>query len=640
MLGLFDSLYICSERSLNYRLVLLRLLASPWGMLRVSVALCTVSMSMLAAQNAVKLPTVFVFSPRVANQIPAAAFPMPVSALNYEPRVDVQSRNLAEGQSDISIRGGTFENTAFRIGGVTVLDPQTGHYLAELPVAPVMLGAPAITTGMENAFGSTNANVGSIGYDWQPVRTQGFLSAGVGQFNLQRIEVYQAGVTRSLLLGAQVGADVDYAWSESDGSIAYGDHRFQRIGARVQRISDATQTDIYAGYQAKFFGWPNLYTPFGFNESENLQTVFLTINHRISWEADQYMEAGVYHRRNKDDYEFNRLVPGASNPFIHTTWMTGAAVEGRRVYGAVATRLRGEVAADKLKSTALVFGHYNSRTLFKLTAIAEKNWTMAAGGALEASAGLGFDDTNRDRGAYAPIVELARLFTTGEGLQAVRLSYAKTTQVPTYTALNSNSAAGLFRGNADLQRELSQNIELSLQGRFANWQGETAVFHRRDDKLVDWTFRRGVTARTANPVDIGTTGLELVARHTSAFSDITLGYTYLAKNGDYGSAAIDASFYALNYARHRLTAAFIFRLGRRWELRWDNEARVQADNLLRTAGGDEAVLSALAVAWRPRAWHGVEVSAQVDNPWNTNFQEVPAVPAANRQVVLGMRSTW
>ncbi len=31
---------------------------------------------------------------------------------------------------DVTIRGGVFENTGFKVGAFSVYDPQTGHYLA------------------------------------------------------------------------------------------------------------------------------------------------------------------------------------------------------------------------------------------------------------------------------------------------------------------------------------------------------------------------------------------------------------------------------------------------------------------------------------------------------------------------------
>lgn len=609
-------------------------------MFYVRLLLSVVCVATLSAQDAVDLPEVVVYSPRVANQSPVATFAMPVSALSFEPRVDVQARNLAEGQADLSIRGSTFENVAFRLGAVTVLDPQTGHYFAEIPVAPVMLGAPTVLTGVNNAFAVTNATVGSINYHWAPIKQRGLVGVGLGQFNLRRGEFYQAVTTRPADGAAQYGADLAYARSESDGSRPFGEHRFERIGFRVQRISGSAQTDLYGGYQAKFFGWPNLYTPFGFNETENLQTVLLALNHRVTGAAGEYWEAGIYHRRNKDDYEFNRFVPGASNPFLHTTWMTGAAAEGRKVLENFALRLRGEIAADEIESTALVFGRYNTRTFAKVTGLLEKQWPAAAGARTELTAGLAWDESNRDVSALSPLLELTRRFAPGGTVSAVSLGYAKTTQVATYTALNSDANAGLFRGNANLQRELSHNLELRLEGDWCGWHTSGALFFRQDDRLVDWTFRRGVTARTANPVDIATSGLEVVTRRTGEHGAVTLGYTYLTKDSDYGSALIDASFYALNYARHRLTAAFTVRLGSEWELRWDNEVRWQAANLLRTTGGDAAVLSAVALAWRPAAWRGVEFYAQVENLWDSDFQEVPAVPAGRRQLAAGFNYTW
>ena len=46
----------------------------------------------------------------------------------------MQSRNMAEAQGDLSIRGGTFEETGLLIGGSTVLTHKR-QYTAEL-IAP------------------------------------------------------------------------------------------------------------------------------------------------------------------------------------------------------------------------------------------------------------------------------------------------------------------------------------------------------------------------------------------------------------------------------------------------------------------------------------------------------------------------
>ncbi len=594
----------------------------------------------VAGEPAVSLPSVTVYSERVANQAPAGTFAMPVSALRYEPGVDIHARNLAEGQADLTIRGGIFENTGIRLGALTVMDPQTGHYLAEMPVAPAMLGAPEILTGAELATSTTNATSGAVSYGWRPIRTGGFVALGAGEYKLRRAEVYQGYVNETAVAGYRVGMDVDVAHSDSDGSIPRGDHRFDRVAGRLQLARGQNLTNFFAGYQAKFFGWRNLYTPFNSNESENLQTLLFAADHRVELGGDNFVAAAVFHRRNKDDYAFNRFAPvGAVHPFQHTARLSGAAVEGRQAAESFTVNYRGEIMTDRIASTSLTAGRYRSRRLTKLAVIPETQWQGSDAAIVILKAGATFDASNRDGSVWSPVVELARV-AKDRPLRRVHFGYSSATQVATYTALNSSATAGLFRGNANLGRTRSHNFELGATGEGAGWSTRGAFFWRRDDRLVDWTFRRGVTARAANAVDIETAGFEAVARRPWAAGEFVFGYTALTKDADYRGAAVDASFYALNYARHRITAAVTWRIGRGFELRMDNVARIQASNLLRTIGGDDAIVSALGISYRPRAWKGVEASVQVDNLWDSDFQDVPAVPAARRQISAGLAYRW
>jgi outer membrane receptor protein involved in Fe transport len=592
------------------------------------------------AEPPVDLPPVTVNSPRVANQAPVGTFPMPVSALRYEPRVDIQGRNLAEGQADVTIRGGIFESTGFQVGAVTLLDSQTGHYLAEIPIAPTMLGSPEVATGADLATNATNSTSGAVSSRWRAIRPSGLAAFGAGQNGLVRGDFYQGYTTDRTIGGQQLGADVAVSHSRSDGALPFGDHHFDRVNGRIQLRGPAGETDLFAGYQAKFFGWPNLYTPFRSNESENLQTLLFAANHRADLGGGEFVEIGAYHRRNKDDYAFNRFAPlGPVHPFQHTTRTSGGAVAGRRQAGGVAWNFRAEILADELQSTSLTAGRYRSRTLAKFALVPDKTWSGSDGSRTTLRLGATWDDSNRDDGAASPVFEIARE-RNDSAVRRLYFSYAKTTQLPSYTALNSSATAGLFRGNPNLGRERTHNVEFGLAGTFRDWTGQAAVFWRRDDALVDWTFQRNVTARTANAVDVDTAGFEAFARRAWKSVDLVLGYTFLAKDADYRGATVDASFYALNYARHRLTAAFTWRLPHGFEMRMDNVARVQADNALRATGGDEALFSSLAVAYRPQAWRGLELSLQADNLWNSNYQEVPAVPAAPRQIVGAIVYAW
>ncbi|WP_138223066.1 TonB-dependent receptor domain-containing protein [Nibricoccus aquaticus] len=604
----------------------------------------------VAQSTPVELPQLSVYSPRVALQEPLGTFAMPVSALRFEPLVDVQSRNMAEGQADIAIRGGIFENTGFKVGALSLYDPQTGHYFAEIPVAPAMLTAPEILVGAENAVRGWNANAGTVAYQWKPVRTGGQVTAAVGEFATRRGELYQGWKSGVTFAGRTLAVDGAFAHSRSDGALRFSEHEFTRYNARVQLAGEQGQTDLFYGYQSKFFGWPNLYTPFAnVFETENLQTNLVVLNHREELGDGDFVAVGGYYRRNKDHYVFNRGDAGAFNPAFgaapgpsyHTTWVYSAGAEARITTGEVHWNSVVTFVDDELKSSSLTFGNYRWREHVKLAVVPERSWAMAEGRVLNVKAGAAYDDTDRNGAEVSPVAQITLdRVAPGVGIEAVYVSFAKSSQTPTYTALNSRASAGLFRGNPNLGRETAKNFEVGARGAFGGWSVTTAVFHRSDDQLVDWIYSTSLpNARTASAVDIATTGFEAVARYASKRADLVFGYTGLTKDADYGSMAVNASFYALNFPKHRLTAAAVVRLGAGWEVRMDNEARIQEENALRKSD-DEAVISSAGVYFSPAFVKGLRLSVEVENLWDSEFQEVPAVPASPRQVSAGVSYAW
>ena len=106
-----------------------------------------VSLNAFAAEAEETISEITVTASRVANTRPAGTYATPVTQLRYDPLTELQSRGLPEGQADVTVRGGLFDNTGFRTGAVTVMDPQTGHYAAELPIDPAWLSSPQVLTG-------------------------------------------------------------------------------------------------------------------------------------------------------------------------------------------------------------------------------------------------------------------------------------------------------------------------------------------------------------------------------------------------------------------------------------------------------------------------------------------------------------
>ncbi|MEZ5277470.1 MAG: TonB-dependent receptor [Opitutaceae bacterium] len=589
----------------------------------------------------IALPEFILVEQRVANDEPVVTFAMPVTLLRYEPQVDLQTRNFGEAQGDITIRGGIFENSGIQVGGWSLFDPQTGHYLAEIPISPRMLDGARVLTGIDHAAAGFNATVGTVRYGWAPIRTGGFVEAGYGSHNLIRCVAY--GAIDSLVDRSdwKVGADLEVAYSQSDGALPDGDHEFTRYAGRIQSRGEVFQTDIVASYQHKFFGWPNLYTPFGVAETDDLETTLVGFSHRVETGAHSWVRFGGYYRDNRDDYEFDRYRPGIFNPYEHETKVTGLDLEGRFQLRDWEMGWRAEMLSDQLESTALTYGPFMSRSYVKGSVTGSRTWGDPVGTETGLTLGLTAEDTNRDGGFVGPLLEIWRSGAWGDGRWRLGGQVTGTSQVPGYTAIGSNPDGGLFRGNPDLVREESLQAEINGEWRSGSRSIEASLFYRDDDPLVDWTYTASSSnARKANPVAIETVGVEVIATQQWESVDLILGYTWLDKYADYLGATVDASFYALNHARHRITAALVWRIGREFEVRSDNEWRIQEPNALRTIGGDNALLSSLSLHYSPQRWDGLRLILAVDNLWDSEFQELPAVPAAPRQWSGSVSWSW
>ncbi|MEQ8206905.1 MAG: hypothetical protein RIA65_12065, partial [Woeseia sp.] len=166
--------------------------------------------------DASEVSTITVYGQRVANTDPASASASVATALRYDPQVDLQARGHAEGQADISIRGGLFENTGFKLGAVTVMDPQTGHYAALVPLNPDALSAPTILTGIDNALAGFNAAVATLNYEWQPIHAKRQIGLGLGSDALKYQSLSLAHVFASE--HSDKGVEFDYASSSGEGS--------------------------------------------------------------------------------------------------------------------------------------------------------------------------------------------------------------------------------------------------------------------------------------------------------------------------------------------------------------------------------------------------------------------------------------
>jgi hypothetical protein len=585
-----------------------------------------------------------VFAPLSFSDQPAIGLSTPATLLRYAPGVDLQARGYAELQSDLTVRGSTFEQTGMRLGAVPLYDPQTGHYSTEIPFSAEMLTAPMLATGVENALLGFNSNVATVTYGWAPIADRGSLEVGIGTDELFFGQVY---------LGEAFGdsgwaVDLAAGHGQGDGTVEFGDFNMHRLAARLQYQRTGFQADLAAGYLDKFYGWPNMYTggAFGFRpETEDYQNRLFTANFRWMYGAGSHFQLGLSHREMDDDYTFDRIaLPDLA--FEHLTRAMGVSWDGAHIVSDSWALLHNFSYIDDnlVRSSSLTNGDtltgndFRKREYVKGAAILRRNWLSEEGHRLIVDLGVHGFDTTEDSGKLSPLLRVEHVRALGAGELAAFVERSGSAQVPGYTALRSSP--GLFGGNPNLTTEESSVWEAGFAYSQQNWRFGLSAFDRDDNDLVDWVFALGSpNARSAQAVDVDTKGVEAELSYEGKKFDVRISYAWLQKKADYGTMAPTASYYVLNFPVHRLTGGASWQITESLEARGELEYRLAEDNVLRMSG-NEAVNASVALRWLAPWSDGLEFTLLIDNLFDDDFEEFPGTPAVGRHASLRAGYRW
>ncbi|TLU98247.1 TonB-dependent receptor plug domain-containing protein [Dyadobacter luticola] len=82
--------------------------------------------------------------------------------LRYVPGVEIQARGPMGSQSDIVLRGGTFQQVLVILDGIRLNDPNTGHFNSYIPIAPSEIDRIEVLKGASSALYGSDAVGGVI----------------------------------------------------------------------------------------------------------------------------------------------------------------------------------------------------------------------------------------------------------------------------------------------------------------------------------------------------------------------------------------------------------------------------------------------------------------------------------------------
>jgi iron complex outermembrane receptor protein len=82
--------------------------------------------------------------------------------LRYVPGVEIQARGSMGSQSDIVLRGGTFQQVLVVVDGLRLNDPNTGHFSSYIPIVPSEIERIEVLKGASSAIYGSEAVGGVI----------------------------------------------------------------------------------------------------------------------------------------------------------------------------------------------------------------------------------------------------------------------------------------------------------------------------------------------------------------------------------------------------------------------------------------------------------------------------------------------
>ncbi|MDE6861498.1 MAG: TonB-dependent receptor plug domain-containing protein, partial [Alistipes sp.] len=229
----------------------------------------------------------------------AAAAPLQSmeAALRLTPSIDIRERGGKAVQADISVRGGSFDQTQVMLNGINFTDARTGHQSHSLPIDIECISAIEL---IEDVAG-VGAYAGAVNIRTAPLHPRYLRFEGSGGS-------YGSGY--GSLSGAVTSGDLQVmgaaSYRRSDGYRYNTDYDNVNAYARATYNSQrAGMFDFQAGYQRRAFGSNGFYG--GYNPDQWEQTSTALGSLRWIKAAGAWTFKGrVNYRRNHDRYYLTR----------------------------------------------------------------------------------------------------------------------------------------------------------------------------------------------------------------------------------------------------------------------------------------------------------------------------------------------
>ncbi len=499
--------------------------------------------------------------------------------------VDIRHRGTFGMQSDVNIRGGTFDQTLVLLNGVNLTDPQTGHHNLNVPVDLSSIERIEILHGPAARVFGPNAFNGAINIiTKEPGDSHKKVSLSGGQHHFGSV-----GVSGGFGTGP-LAHHLSLYGMTSDGFTDNTDFRSGNIFYRSQLGFDTGRLDLQTGYNEKAFGANSFYTPAYPDQFENTRAGFASLR----WLPDGSLRLTptVYWRRHHDRFELfrNEAPEWYAGHNYHRTDIVGASINWTHVNRFGISSIGIDYRFEHIYSNVLgyemdqpmrVSGYddawfthsyqRNGISLMLEQSVSHGPLSFSGGTLIYANSDLDTPFT------LFPGLDLGwqlhdnwRWYATAN----------RTLRLPTFTDLFYSGPTNL--GNALLEPEEAFSLESGLKSTWQGLQFDFAAFRRWGVNMIDWVRRPEDNIwRSENLTEVNISGLEagvVIPLGNQEVTDIasralSMQYAYVHTDKSSGEFL---SNYALDHLNHKLNITFTHPLtdhgGASTSVIWQNRA--------------------------------------------------------------------
>lgn len=526
--------------------------------------------------------------------------------------VDVRQRGAHGSQADVSIRGGSFEQTLILVNGVRLSNPQSGHHNMDIPVDVENIERIEIIKGSNARVYGANAMAGVINiitrrsqaagiraqlqggeHDYWAGALQSHFSTGSWQNDLSAAQRYSSGFNDNEPTGFNIKT-MNYL-----GRLERGNHDFEAAVA---------YTDKNFGASRFYFDSPD----------QKEETTQLLAHLAATIEA-----AGVQWRpliswsRHEDLYRYRYGSRWYQNETTTDSYTLQWNADTSSRWGL--TRFGISSNREEMTSSSLGDHQRNSHSLFL-------NHDFAITDTLTVGAGASAVYYTNWGWKYWPGIDA--VYAINNRLQWFA-SVAKAFRIPTFTEMYYNSPGN--SGDPDLDAEQSWTAESGLRWRHKRLSANLSAFVRDSKDLIDWSRAtssedwqvRNVATSTTYGIEVGA-DLKQPLAAVPLLGRLALSYTYLDQDAD--SAGLESK-YSLNNVRHQLHSTFYLD----WHSRLSQTITVRAEQ--RMAGDSNVVVDSKLIY---QASPQLTLTLEASNLFNEEYPELDNIPAAGRWIMAGI----